>query len=137
MSRKTRVQQGHGGARPGSGPKPKLEIQIAQAEKLALELQGYVKSGLSRLAIRYPDLMDEAISRALDRDYKDSNSSLMRLIELLPKMVDLEDGNESKADQLKRKWQSINEQGDLVVTSPTADAVKPAVIDGEFIELER
>lgn len=56
--------QGNGGARPGSGPKPSLEKQLAKAEKVAKELRLGTKLGLHRLAYKYDDLMKTAIEIA-------------------------------------------------------------------------
>ena len=96
MSKRTKVDPGHGGARPNSGPAPQLAVQVKDARKLAERLQGAIRLGLQPIAERYPDLVARAIDVAMDPVNKDSAKMLTFLIELLPRMVKLEDDEKDK-----------------------------------------
>jgi hypothetical protein len=140
MARTTKASKGHGGARPNSGPKPKLEVTLASAQKLASQLKEATRGGLGKLALRYPELMEVAINRALTEDSKEANSILMRLLEMLPRMVRLEDDDDSPAQRLRRRWQgtAVQIQGDVIVNSEIVKGTETSLntTEGEYTELE-
>jgi len=61
---------GSGGVRPGAGAPPKLETQLAKAERLAKRLQSATQSGLARVAESLPRLFDDEVKAALGGDVK-------------------------------------------------------------------
>ncbi len=59
---------GHGGKRAGAGRKPVLANQLKRAEELAKQLNLQVKSGLSTLAEKYPEIVTTLVREALGED---------------------------------------------------------------------
>lgn len=103
----------HGGSRPGAGAPLKLATQLDKAEKLTKKLSKAIKLGLRPLAKEYPGLIKQAIDMAKAGD----KQVLLHLIDLLPRMVRVEDDEQgSKASQVFGKiLAQIKVEGDLVV----------------------
>lgn len=103
----------HGGARPGAGAPLKLDVQLDKASKLKKQLSGAIKLGLRPLAKAYPDL----IKQAIDMAQKGDKQVLLHLIDLLPRMVSIEDDEKgSKAAQVFSKiLAQVKVEGDLVL----------------------
>ena len=90
----------HGGTRPGAGRPPALASQLAEAKKLARHLQGAVRLGLQQLADVYPELMKKAIDKALKED---NDKMLEKLLDLLPRMVRIDDGEVTPINLIMQK----------------------------------
>ena len=103
----------HGGARAGAGAPVKLATQLDKGGKLAKQLSGAIKLGLKPLAKAYPDLIKQAIEMAQAGD----KQVLLHLIDLLPRMVRIEDDEKgSKAAQVFNKiLAQVKVDGDLIV----------------------
>ena len=91
MSADNANYNGHGGRRARACRPPELKAQIAEANSLAKQLQGAVRSGLLQLAENYVSLIELAIQQAALGDTK----VLLRLLELPAKMgFTLHDGED-------------------------------------------
>ena len=101
-----------GGYRKGAGRPPELEPQLREAKKLAKEMQGAMRLGLMTVAKHYPDLIERALNLSLnDTANKDSARMLSFLLELLPKMVKLQDELGTEWDELTNKIKEKLEEG--------------------------
>ena len=89
-----------GGKRLGAGRKPKLTTQLARAEKLADQLQSLTRGGLTKLAERFPELMEKSIEAALAGDAAERRFLIKTLLE----MVQLEPEQTSPMMRLAQHW---------------------------------
>lgn len=91
---------GKGGLRYGAGRPISLEKQLDRAEKLAHRLREATKLGLDTLAADYPALMTQAVEYA-----KAGDKTMLRfLLELMSKMVAVEEDEDSAFKQIVKKW---------------------------------
>ena len=82
----------HGGSRAGAGKPPELQHQIVEARKLAKQLQIAGRTGIKRLGVELPSLIEQAIEIAKTGDEK----MIRYLLDLFFRVVRLEDGEEEK-----------------------------------------
>lgn len=109
-----------GGRRENSGRKPAIGKQIVEARKLAARLRISVAGGGTRLGNSYAEIMDKAVSLALEGD----RSMIKLLIEMGARAVDMKDDEtpykkmvEEFTVKLRRETPSANEastEGELV-----------------------
>ena len=109
-----------GGRRENSGRKPAIGKQIVEARKLAARLRISVAGGWTRLGNSYAEIMDKAVSLALEGD----RSMIKLLIEMGARAVDMKDDEtpykkmvEEFTVKLRRETPSANEastEGELV-----------------------
>lgn len=105
------MANGHGGARPNSGPKRKLARQVQAAEETIAELQVMVKNGLQLAGDALPDLVTKEISLALEEtptlDTKRlSMQSRHFLIKTVLESVRLQDMEHSPLEELFEGWRA-------------------------------
>jgi hypothetical protein len=85
----------HGGARPGAGRPSKTSNVLKGEAVVQRRLRGGAELGWEALADEYPSIMRAAIELALgNEDNKPDKSMLKTLIELMPKVVGVEQDTE-------------------------------------------
>ena len=85
----------HGGVRPGAGRPSKTSNVLKGEAVVQRRLRGGAELGWEALADEYPSIMRAAIELALgNEDNKPDKSMLKTLIELMPKVVGVEQDTE-------------------------------------------